>query len=336
MALSPRAVVSVACAAVRAAIVVAALALTASWPLPCLAQDYPTRPVKIIVPFGAGGPADVYSRVLAQHLSEALKQPFVVEDRPGAGSIIGTEMVAKSPPDGYTLLAMSNTHTTNESLVANKPFQLMRDFVPVAGINYSDLVMVVHPSVPAKDLKEFIAYAKAKPGELNYASSGAGTPYHMAGELFKAMSGTNLVHVPHKASGEMRNSVIGGHVQMAFDAITTMAPNVKAGQVRALGTSAAKRSSVLPDVPTIAEAGVPGYESTIWLGIMAPAGTPKAIVDKLNAEINKVITRPDVKEAWDKQGAVALVMTPAQFDTYLRKDIEKWAQVVKTAGLKAQ
>src|SRR5436309_2452499 len=299
-----------------------------------LAQDYPTRTVKIIVPFGAGGPADVFSRVLAQHLSDALKEPFIVEDRPGAGSIIGTDAVAKSPPDGYTLLAMSNTHTTNESLIANKPFQLMRDFVPVAGINYSDLVMVIHPSVPAKDLKEFIAYAKSKPGELNYASSGTGTPYHMAAELFKAMSGTDLVHVPHKASGEMRNSVIGGHVQMAFDAITTMAPNVKAGQVRALGTSAAKRSSVLPDVPTIAEAGVPGYESTIWLGIMAPAGTPKAIVDKLNAEINKVITRPDVKAAWNRQGAVPLVMTPGEFETYLRADIEKWAQVVKTAGLR--
>jgi tripartite-type tricarboxylate transporter receptor subunit TctC len=318
-----------------------ALTLAASLVLPLSpaagqAQDYPSRPVKIVVPFGAGGPADVYARVLAQHLSEALKQPFVVEDRPGAGSLIGTDAVAKSPPDGYTLLAMSNTHTTNESLVPNKPFQLMRDFVPVAGINYSDLVMVVHPSVPAKDLKEFIAYAKSKPGELNYASSGVGTPYHMAGELFKAMSGTDLVHVPHKASGEARNSVIGGHVQMMFDAITTMTPNVKAGQVRALGTSAAKRSTVLPDVPTIAEAGVSGYESTIWLGIMAPAGTPKAIVDKLNVEINKAINRSDVKEAWDKQGAVPLVMTPAEFDAYLRKDIEKWANVVKVSGIKAE
>ena len=313
-----------------------ALVLTQLWPAVAVAQDYPTKPVKIVVPFGAGGPADVFSRQVAQHLSEALKQSFVVENRPGAGSIIGTDAVAKSPPDGYTLLTMSNTHTTNESLVPSKPFQLMRDFVPVAGINYSDLVMVVHPSVPAKDLKEFIAYAKSKPGELNYASSGAGTPYHMAGELFKAMSGTNLVHVPHKASGEMRNSVIGGHVQMGFDAITTMAPNVKAGQVRALGTSAAKRSGVLPDVPTIAEAGVPGYESTIWLGIMAPAGTPKAITDKLNAEINKAINRPDVKDAWDKQGAVALVMTPAEFDAYLRKDIEKWADVVKVSGAKVE
>ena len=318
----------------------AVLALTLASALPwsgaASAQDYPSRPVKIVVPFGAGGPADVYSRVLAQHLSDALKQPFVVENRPGAGSIVGTDAVAKSAPDGYTLLAMSNTHTTNELLTANKPFQLMRDFVPVAGINYSDLVMVVHPSVPAKDLKEFIAYAKANPGKLNYASSGAATPYHMAGELFKAMSGTDMVHVPHKASGEMRNSVIGGHVQMAFDAITTMASNVKAGQVRALGTSAAKRSSVLPDVPTVAEAGVPGYELTIWLGIMAPAGTPKAIVDKLNAEIVKAVNRPEVKEAWDKQGAVPLVMTPAEFDAYLRKDIEKWAQVVKAAGLKAE
>ena len=245
------------------------------------------------MPFGAGGPADVFSRQLAQHLSESLKQSFVVENRPGAGSIIGTDQVAKSAPDGYTLLAMSNTHTTNKSLTPSKPFQLMRDFVPVAAMNYSDLVMVVHPSVPAKDLKEFIALAKSKPGELNYASSGPGTPYHMAGELFKALSGTNLVHVPHKASGEMRSSVVGGHVQMGFDAITTMATNVKAGQVRALGTSASKRSTVLPDVPTIAEAGVPGYESTIWLGIMAPAGTPKPIVDRLNAEINKAINRPD-------------------------------------------
>jgi tripartite-type tricarboxylate transporter receptor subunit TctC len=307
--------------------------LTLSAPVASWAQDYPNKPVRIIVPFGAGGPADVFSRQLAQHLSESLKQSFVVEDRPGAGSIIGSDAVAKSPPDGYTLLTMSNTHTVNESLTPNKPFQLMRDFVPVAAINYSDLVMVIHPSVPAKDLKEFIALAKSKPGQLNYASSGPGTPYHMAGELFKSLSGTNLVHVPHKASGEMRNSVIGGHVQMTFDAITTMTSNVKAGQVRALGTSAAKRSTVLPDVPTIAEAGVPGYETTIWLGIMAPAGTPKAIVDKLNAEINKVINRPDVKEAWDKQGAVPLVMSPAEFDAYLRKDIDKWAQVVKAAGL---
>jgi len=309
-------------------------ALALSLIQPAFAEDYPSRPVKLIVPFGAGGPADVYARVIAQHLSEQLKQNFIVDDRPGAGSIIGTDAVAKAAPDGYTLLVMSNTHTTNESLIPNKPFQLMRDFVPVATLNYSDLIMVVHPSVPAKDLKEFIALAKAKPGQLTYASSGPGTPYHMAGELFKAMSGTDIVHVPHKASGEARNSVLGGHVQMMFDAITTMAPNAAAGQVRALATTGTKRSDLTPNVPTVAEAGVPGYEATIWLGVMAPAATPKAIVEKLNAEINKVIVRPDVKEAWAKQGAVPMVMTPTEFDKYLRGDIEKWAKVVQTAGIK--
>ena len=303
--------------------------------VPASAQDYPARQVRFIVPFGAGGPADVYARVIAQHLSEQLKQTFLVENRPGAGSVIGTDAVAKSAPDGYTLLVMSNTHTTNESLLENKPFQLMRDFVPVATLNYSDLVMVVHPSVAAKDLKEFVALAKSKAGQLNYASSGPGTPYHMAGELFKAMSGTDIVHVPHKASGEARNSVIGGHVHMMFDAITTMTPNVAAGQVRALGTTGTKRSPLTPDIPTVAEAGVPGYEATIWLGVMAPAGTPKPVIEKLNAEINKIINRSDVKEAWQKQGAVPLVMSPDEFDKYLRTDIEKWARVVKLSGAKS-
>jgi tripartite-type tricarboxylate transporter receptor subunit TctC len=303
---------------------------------PAPAQDYPARNVKIIVPFGAGGPADIYARFLGQHLSEALRRPFVIENRPGAGAVIGTDEVAKSAPDGYTLLMMSNTHTTNETLIPQKPYQLMRDLVPVAPVNYSDLVMVIHPSVPAKDLQEFIALAKARPGGLNYASSGPGTPYHMAGELFKAMSGTDIVHVPHRASGEARNSVIGGHVQMILDAISTMAPTAQAGQVRALGVTGKKRSSILPDVSTIDEAGVPGYEATIWLGIMAPKGTPQPIVEKLNTEINKVLSRPDVKEAWAKQGVEPMNMTPADFHKYLREDIEKWANVVKVSGAKVQ
>jgi tripartite-type tricarboxylate transporter receptor subunit TctC len=212
----------------------------------------------------------------------------------------------------------------------------MRDFVPVAPINYSDLVLVVHPSVPAQNLKEFLALLKAKPGDLNYASSGPGTPYHMAGELFKAMSGTDIVHLPHKSSGDARNSVLGGHVQMMLDAISTMAPNVKEGRVRALGTTGTKRSSVLPEVPTIDEAGLPGYEATIWLGIMAPNGTPEPIVTKLNGEINKILERSDVKAAWAKQGVETLSMTPAEFDAYLRKDIEKWANVIKVSGIKVQ
>ena len=310
-----------------------ACAVLMTWPV--AAQNYPNRPVKFIVPFGAGGPADVFARVLAQHLSEETKQSFIVEDRPGAGSVIGTDAVAKSAPDGYTLLVMSNTHTTNESLLPNKPFQLMRDFVPVATINYSDLLMVVHPSVPAKTVQEFIDLAKKDPGKLNYASSGPGTPYHMAGELFKAMSQTDIVHVPHKASGDARNSVVSGTVQMMFDAVTTMTELAKAGQVRALGTTGLKRSELTPDLPTIAET-VSGYEATIWLGVMAPKGTPKEIISFLNAGINKVINKPEVKEAWLKQGAIPLVKTPEEFEAYLLKDIEKWANVVKVSGAKIQ
>ena len=319
----------------RAFLRLAALILPVLLTLPVAAQNFPTRPVKFIVPFGAGGPADVYARVLAQHLSEETKQTFVVEDRPGAGSIIGTDAVAKAAPDGYTLLIMSNTHTTNESLLPNKPFQLMRDFVPVATINYSDLLMVVHPSVPAKTVKELIELAKKEPGKLNYASSGPGTPYHMAGELFKAMTQTDIVHVPHKASGDARNRVISGTVQVMFDAVTTMSALAKGGQVRALGTTGLTRSQLTPDLPTIAET-VPGYEATIWLGVMAPKGTPKEIITFLNTAINKVINLPEVKEVWLQQGAIPLVKTPDEFDAYLRKDIEKWADVVKVSGAKIQ
>jgi tripartite-type tricarboxylate transporter receptor subunit TctC len=297
------------------------------------AQTYPSKPVRIVVPFGAGGPADVYARVLAQHLQATFKQNFVVEDRPGGGAIIGTNEVAKSAPDGYTLLVMSNTHTTNESLRPDRPYQLMRDFVPISPINESDVMMVVNPKVGVKNLREFIALLKAKPGQLNYASSGPGTPYHMAAELFKAMTGTNIVHVPHKTSGDMRTSVLGGHVQMMFDAITVLAPNVRGGKVIALGTSGKNRSTVMPEIPTIAEAGVPGYESTIWIGLMAPAKTPKNVVDLLNAEVRKIMARPDVKAAWAKQGANPMIMTPAEFDKHLRADIQKWAKVVQFAGL---
>lgn len=313
-----------------------AVVIISYFPSYVLAEDYPARTVRIIVPFAAGGPANVYARQIGHYLSEALKQSFVIEDRPGAGSVIGTDAVAKSAPDGYTLLMMSNTQTTNKSLMASKPYQLMRDFVAVAPVNYSDLVMVVHPAVPANNLKDFIAFATSKPGQLNYASSGPGTPYHMAAELFKKMSGTDIVHVPYKASSGARNDIIGGQVQMMFDAITTMAPNVQAGQVRALGTTGQARSKVLPDLPTIAEAGVPGYEATIWLGIMAPAGTPGEIIDKLNAEIGKAINRLDVKQAWAVQGAEPMLMKPSEFDAYLRKDIEKWAQVVKFSGAKVE
>jgi tripartite-type tricarboxylate transporter receptor subunit TctC len=302
--------------------------------LPAAAQDYPAKPVKIISPFSAGGPADIYARYLGQRLEKPLGQSFVVENRVGGGGIIGADAVAKSAPDGYTLLVMSNTHTVNESLVAKKPYKLMVDLVPVAPLNYSDLLLVVHPSVPAKNLQELLALAKSKPGQLNYASSGPGTPYHMAGELFKAMAGLDIVHVPHKESSGARTSVMGGQVQMMFDAITVMAKLADAGKVRAIASSGRTRSAIMPNVPTVAEAGVPGYEATIWLGIMAPAGTPKPIIDKLNAAITAVVNQPEVKQDWAKQGAVPMTMKPDEFARYLNADIEKWAKVVKVSGAK--
>src|SRR6266852_5490694 len=293
------------------ALFVAGLAVIS--PFSARAEEYPARPVKLIVPFAAGGPADIYARFLAQRLEIALAQPFIVDDRPGAGSVIGTDAVAKSAPDGYTLLVMSNTHTVNETLVPNKPYALLRDFVPIAPVNYSDLVLVVHPAVAANNLAELLALAKAKPGKLNYASSGPGTPYHMAGELFKSMAGVDIVHVPYKGSSGARTDILGGQVQMMFDAITPMAPNVQAGKLKALGTSGKVRSSVLPDVPTVSEAGVTGYDAVIWLGIMAPGGTPRAIVERLNHEITRIANAPEMKAAWGKQGAIAMAMTPDEF-----------------------
>jgi tripartite-type tricarboxylate transporter receptor subunit TctC len=298
-------------------------------------QSYPSRPVKIVVPYGVGGPADIYARFIGARMQDSLGQPVVVEDRPGAGSIVGTDYVAKSAADGYTLLMMSNTHTVNETLIPKKPFELMKDFAPITGVNYSDLLMVIHPSVPANTVQEFIALAKSKPGALNYASSGNGTPYHMAGELFKAMAGVDIVHIPHKGSDGARNSILGGQVQMMFDAVPTMAANARAGKVKALATSGSKRSPVTPDVPTVAQAGVPGYESGIWLGLMAPAGTPRPVLERLNAEVNKIINAPEVKDTWAKQGAFPMGMSIAQFDKFLRAEIVKWAEAVKASGARA-
>ena len=299
-----------------------------------VAQDYPNRPVRIIVPFAAGGPADVYARFLGQRLQEALGQPFIVDNRPGGGSVIGTDAVAKSPADGYTLLMMSNTHTVNESLMQTKPYQLMRDFVAVAPVNYSDLVLVVHPSVKANTVAELIAEAKAQPGKMSYASSGPGTPYHMAGELFKAMAGVDILHVPYKGSAGARTDILGGQVQMMFDAVTVMAPHASGGRVKAIATSGTSRSTVLPNVPTVGEAGVPGYEATIWLGVMVPKNTPPAIVSRLNAEIVKIVSQPQVTGDWGKQGATAMKMSPAEFEKYMNADIVKWERIVKISGAK--
>jgi len=296
---------------------------------PAKADEYPSRPVKIIVPFGAGGPTDVYARAIAEELRKSLHQTFVMENRPGAGTTIGTEVVAKAPPDGYTLLMVSGTQAVNETLYAHKQYQLMRDLIPIAPLIDTDLVLVAHPLVPAKTLGELLALARAKPGTINYGSSGPGSNYHMAGELLKNLTGVDIVHVPYKGSTGARNDILSGQIQILFDSVPTMAPMIKAGLVRPLGTSGKTRSLILPDVPTIAEAGVPGFNATLWVGFMAPAGTPQPIVDKLSREITKILAQPDIKEAWGKTGATPIVMTQPEFKSFMDAQVAKWADVIK-------
>ena len=293
------------------------------------ADDYPSRPVKIVAPFGAGGPTDVYTRSITNELQKSLGQTFFIEDRPGAGTTIGTDLVAHATPDGYTLLMVSGTQTVNETLYTQKPYQLMRDLTPVAPLMDTDLVLVVHPSVPAKTLQELLALARAKPGTLNYGSSGPGSNYHMAAELLKSLTGIDIVHVPYKGSTGMRSDILSGQIQILFDAIPTMAPTVQSGMVRALATSGRTRSPILPDVPTFTEAGVPGFQATLWVGFMAPKATPQPIVDQLSRTITDILKRPEIKDAWEKQGASPMVMTQAVFTAFMESEIAKWATVIQ-------
>ena len=315
---------------IASVLVLTALA-TAAYPVK--ADDYPSRTVKIIVPFGAGGPTDVYTRAVAEELRKSLHQTFVMENRPGAGTTIATDAVAKSPPDGYTLLMVSGTQTVNETLYAKKPYQLMRDLVPVAPLIDTDLVLVVHPSVPVKNLPELLALARAKPGTLNYGSSGPGSNYHMAGELLKNLTGIDIVHVPYKGSTGARNDIIGGQIQMMFDSVPTMAPTIKAGLVRAIATSGKTRSAILPDVQTLDEAGAKGFQATLWTGFMAPAGTPQPIVDRLNHEIAKAVSQPEIKKKWEAEGANPMSMTQAEYKAFMQTQVEKWAKVIKANNI---
>jgi tripartite-type tricarboxylate transporter receptor subunit TctC len=292
------------------------------------ADNYPSRPVKIIVPFGAGGPTDVFVRAIAVELQKSLQQPFVIENRPGAGTTIGTDFVAKATPDGYTLLMASSTQTVNETLYKNKPYQLLRDLIPIAPLEENGLVLVVPPSLPAENLAELLALARAKPGTLNFGSSGPGSNYHMAAELLKNLTGINIVHVPYKGSTGMRTDILSGQIQMLFDSIPTMAPMVKAGLVRALGTSGTVRSPILPDVPTIAEAGVPGFKFSQWVGFMAPKGTPQPIIDLLHNTITGILSRPDIRQAWEKLGATPMVMTQPEFAAFMAAEVAKWAKII--------
>jgi tripartite-type tricarboxylate transporter receptor subunit TctC len=312
--------------AAMAVVLAAALALSA---FSARAEDYPSRPVKIIVPFGAGGPTDIYTRDIAEELRKALHQPFVLENRPGAGTTVGTDLVAHAAPDGYTLLMVSSTQTVNETLYVTKPYELLRDLVPIAPLMENDLVLVVPPSLPVKNLADLLALARAKPGTLNFGSSGPGSNYHMAAELLKNLTGVDIVHVPYKGSTGMRTDILSGQIQMLFDSIPSMSPMVKSGMVHALGTTGDKRSPILPDVPTIAETGVPGFHFSQWVGFMAPKNTPQPIVELLNHTITGILRRPDIKQAWEEQGATPMVMTQAEFAVFMAAEVEKWAKVIK-------
>jgi len=298
------------------------------------AQSWPQRPVRIIVPFGLGGSADIAARFLAEPLQQAFGQPFVIENRPGAGATIGTDQVAKSPPDGQTLLLMSNTHTANETLLPNRPYVLMRDLTPVAAINIAYHALVVHPSIPAQNVPELIALLRANPGRYDYASSGPGTPYHIAGEVFRAMAGVEMQHIPFRGSNEARTAVISGQVPIMFDAIPTMREQIAAGRVRGLATSGPQRSVLLPELPAVAET-LPGYEASIWLGLMAPTNTPRPIVDRVNAEVNRILERPETRERQAAAGAQPLPMGVDAFGDFVRADITRQAEWIRMARITA-
>ena len=311
-----------------AALLIAAMTLAFS-AVPATADDYPSRPIRIIAPFGPGGPTDVYTRAIAEELRKALHQTVFIENRPGAGTTIGTDFVAKSAPDGYTLLMISGTQCVNETLYSKKPYHLMHDLVPVAPLVDTDLVLVVTPSLPVNNVADLLKLAKEKPGTLNYGSSGPGSNYHMAGELLKNLTGIDIVHVPYKGSSGARTDILGGQIQLLFDSIPTMAPTVKAGGVRAIATTGKTRSDILPDVPTLADAGVKGFQASLWVGFMAPAGTPQPIVELLNREIIKILSRPEIKAAWNAQGAIPLTMTQPEFKSFMDAEIAKWAKLIK-------
>ncbi|HYF16541.1 MAG TPA: tripartite tricarboxylate transporter substrate binding protein [Ramlibacter sp.] len=295
---------------------------------------WPARPIRFIVPFGPGGPADLFARAVAQQLTEPLGQPVVVDNRPGAGAVIGTEQAAKAAPDGYTFLVISSTHTVNETLLPTRPYALLRDFAGVAAFNATELVLVAHPSVAAASVQDLLRLARQQPGRLHYASSGTGTPAHLAGELFKSLAGVDLTHVPYKASGGARSDLLSGQVQLMFDAIPTMLEHVRAGKVKALGTTGAQRSAILADLPTIAEAGVAGFESAPFLGLLAPKGTPPAILQRMNEAVARVVRQDSLRQSWATQGASALAMSPAAFEAYVQQDIDRWGRVIRAANIK--
>lgn len=299
-----------------------------------VAQVYPAKPVRIVVPLAAGGPGDVLTRAMGQKLSEQTGQPVVIDNRPGANTNVGTEFVAKSPADGYTLLSTANPLTTNPSLYPVLPYDPIRDFAPVTLIGLTPLLLVVHPSLPVKTTKDLVALAKSKPAQLHYGSAGNGSALHLAGEMFNSVAQIKLVHVPYKGVTNAFSDLLGGQISIMFPGAPIALPQVKSGKLRALGTTGARRMSAAPELPPIAESGMPGYEVSVWYGIVAPAGTPAAAISRLHAEISKIVQLPDIKDRWAVLGAEPLHNTPEQFAAFLKADIGKWAKVVRDAGVK--
>ena len=309
-------------------------ALSASFATGAIADDYPSKPIRYIAPFPAGGTVDLLARIVGQKLTQSWGQPFIVENKVGAGGIVGSDLVAKARPDGYTLLVVALPHATNPSLYKSLPYDTLNDFTPISLIGSQPLMLVVNPSMSVKSVPELVALAKASPGKLNYASGGNGGSQHLAMELFKTMAKVDLVHVPYKGNVPALTDVMGGQVPVMFDQTATALPQVKAGKVRALAITSAKRSPAMPDLPTVAEAGLPGYESTAWFGILGPAGMPKDLVAKLGNEIVKILNSPEVSENLTSRGIDVIASTPAEFDAFLKSEVAKWAKVVKESGLR--
>jgi tripartite-type tricarboxylate transporter receptor subunit TctC len=311
------------------------LALLACTP-PALADDYPSKPIRFVVPYPAGGPLDTVARLLGQKVSESMKQPVVIDNKPGAGGNIGADMVAKSPPDGYTILMGAvATHAINPTLYSSIPYDPVRDFVPVTQVASTPNVLVVNPSVPARDVREFIAYAKANPGKLNFGSGSTGSAGHLAGELFKTMAGVDMTHVPYKGAGPAMQDLIGGRIQLMFDNLASSLAQMRAGKVRALAVTTAKRTSLAPELPTIAESGLPGFDVSTWFGVFAPAKTPQPVVDRLYTEFTRALAMPEVREKMVNLGAEPVGSRPAEFAAYIRSEAEKYARVIKASGAKA-
>jgi tripartite-type tricarboxylate transporter receptor subunit TctC len=316
--------------------IIAAALLTAAVAGNALAQSWPAKPIRYLVPFPPAGATDITARIIADKIAGPLGQPVVVENRPGAAGNVGSELVAKAAPDGYTLLQCTVAQSISQTLYAKLNYDLEKDLAPVAMIALVPNVMEVNPSVPAKSVAEFIALAKSKPGKINFASSGSGTSIHMSAEMFMMMTGVKMVHVPYKGSGPALADLLGGQVDVMFDNLTSSIGYIKSGRLRALAVTTATRYPELPDVPTMQEAGVAGYEATAWFGMLAPKGTPKSVVTRINSEVNKALAQADVKEKLAQQGAVASAWTPEQFGQFIHNEIAKWGQVVKASGAKVE